>query len=438
MNPALPGGSAVPPPSVAILLAAGRGERMRSSRPKALHSVLGRSLLQQNIDLCRRLGVAHVVAVVPAADELIAPAVEGLDVLLHQEQPLGSADAAALAARALVGEHAAALVVPAASVILAETAIHRLVLRRIHGKLDAILLERNEQDQDPAALLCDLSTLIEQVAGQQRASESGELELRTAFLRLARSGARAEIMRPPNEEEVLMVRDRIELAHAAAVLRRRVLETHMRQGVTIVDPHSTYIDLGIEIGRDTVIHPMTHLHGATQVGEEAELGPNVRITDCSLGHRVVVQNAVLAESTVGDETRIGPFAQLRPGCRIGRKVKIGNFVELKNAVVADGASLGHLAYVGDASVGAKANIGAGTITCNYDGERKHPTKIGAGAFIGSHTTLVAPVEVGDGAYTAAGSVITEDVPVDALAIARERQAIKPEWARKRREREKSS
>jgi bifunctional UDP-N-acetylglucosamine pyrophosphorylase/glucosamine-1-phosphate N-acetyltransferase len=159
------------------------------------------------------------------------------------------------------------------------------------------------------------------------------------------------------------------------------------------------------------------------------------VTDCVLGDHVTAQNAVLAESRVGEGCRIGPFAQLRPGCRLGRKVKIGNFVELKKAEVEDGVSIGHLAYVGDAVIGEKTNIGAGTITCNYDGKHKHVTRIGKGVFVGSHTTLVAPVELDDGAFTAAGSVVTQDVPADALAVARSRQENKPGWARKYRERQ---
>jgi bifunctional UDP-N-acetylglucosamine pyrophosphorylase/glucosamine-1-phosphate N-acetyltransferase len=234
---------------------------------------------------------------------------------------------------------------------------------------------------------------------------------------------------------VRSVNDRVELASVGALLRERLLREHMLAGVSIEDPASTYIEAGVRIGMDTILRPSTHLSGATVLGEGCDIGPDVKITDCELGDGVSVQYAVLAGSTVGDGTKIGPFAQLRPGCRVGRKVKIGNFVELKNTEVEDGASMGHFAYLGDASIGAKTNIGAGTITCNYDGKRKHRTTIGRHTFIGTHSTLIAPVTVGDGAYVAAGSVVTQDVPEDSLAIGRSRQVNREGWAKRRRESE---
>ncbi len=252
---------------------------------------------------------------------------------------------------------------------------------------------------------------------------------------LAEHGRRIEALAADDPSLILRVRHRIDLAIAAMLLRHRILREHMLAGVTIEDPATTYIEPDVRIGQDTRIRPMTHLAGRTTIGEECDIGPSVRIADCRIGDGVAIQFAVLTESEVDSGTRIGPFAQLRPGCRVGRKVKIGNFVELKNAVVEDGASLGHLAYVGDAFVGEKTNIGAGTITCNYDGRRKHVTRIGRGAFVGSHATLIAPVEIGDGAFVAAGTVVTEDVPADALAIGRAQQTNKPDWARKRREQE---
>jgi bifunctional UDP-N-acetylglucosamine pyrophosphorylase/glucosamine-1-phosphate N-acetyltransferase len=209
----------------------------------------------------------------------------------------------------------------------------------------------------------------------------------------------------------------------------------MAQGVTIEDPGNTYIEPGVTIGQDTLVRPQSFLSMGTVIGEECEIGPFVRIDNCRLGNRVSVQSAVLADSEVDDDTRIGPFAQLRPGCRVGRKVKIGNFVELKNTTVEERASMGHFAYLGDAFIGEKSNIGAGTITCNYDGKKKHRTHIGRDSFVGTHSTLVAPVQVGDGAFIAAGSVVTEEVPADALAIGRARQVNKPGWAKQRRERE---
>ncbi len=237
------------------------------------------------------------------------------------------------------------------------------------------------------------------------------------------------------DEPIRFVDNCVDLAHLGRELRRRTVHHLMLSGVMVEDPEATYLDAGVVVGSGTRILPGSHLRGKTEIGCDAVIGPEVTITDCLVGDRVTVQYAVMTESEVGDDSRVGPFCQLRPGCRIGRKVKLGNFVEVKNSHLEDGVSAGHLAYLGDSDVGSRVNIGAGTITCNYDGRRKHRTRIGKGAFVGSHTTLVAPVSVGEGAYTAAGTVVTHDVPDDALAVGRTRQENKDSWAKRRRERE---
>ena len=206
-------------------------------------------------------------------------------------------------------------------------------------------------------------------------------------------------------------------------------------GVTILDPLTTHIDADVRIGQDTVVHPFTVLSGVTDIGEDCVIGPGARISDSQIGSGVSVRDSHVVASQIGDGTKIGPFAHVRPGSVVARDVKIGNFVELKQATLGDRVSAGHLAYLGDAEVGAGTNIGAGTITCNYDPFRtptKNKTTIGRDAFVGTHTTLVAPVTVGDGAYTAAGSVITESVPTDALGIGRSWQVNKDGWAAKKR------
>ncbi|MCC2668219.1 MAG: UDP-N-acetylglucosamine pyrophosphorylase/glucosamine-phosphate N-acetyltransferase, partial [Armatimonadetes bacterium] len=295
------------------------------------------------------------------------------------------------------------------------------------GRVTALLPEPGEE---PAVCVVDAAAL--RALRERRTSGSSD---GTLLATLQNFGATIGFFTPEDLNEALVVRTRIHLAAAIAEARARILEQHMLAGVTVEDPSSAYIDAGVTIGQDTVIRPTTFLEAGTVIGEGCEIGPCARIANCTLGDRVSVQNAVLADSTVGDDTRIGPFAQLRPGSRVGRKVKIGNFVELKKAEVEDRVSLGHFAYMGDVFVGEKTNIGAGTITCNYDGKHKHVTRIGRNAFIGSNATLVAPVEIGEGGFVAAGSVVTEAVPDDALALGRARQINKPEWAKKRRERE---
>ena len=217
------------------------------------------------------------------------------------------------------------------------------------------------------------------------------------------------------EEEGLAVRDRAEFAAAFAALRARINRRWMLAGITILDPQSTTIEVGVRLGRDTVIYPNTHLHGETSIGEGCRIGPSTIIRDCRIGDRCRVLASVLEEAVMEEESDIGPFGHLRHGARLCRGAHMGNFGEMKNSTLGPGAKMGHFSYLGDAEVGAGVNIGAGTITCNYDGERKHPTVIEEGAFIGSDTLLVAPVRVGRGAKTGAGSVVTRDVPPRTLA-----------------------
>jgi len=227
---------------------------------------------------------------------------------------------------------------------------------------------------------------------------------------------------------VLGVNTRVELAEVTTILRRRLLTALMLSGVSITDPATTYVDVDVEIGQDTVIEPNTFVLAGTRVGDECHLGPFTRIERSTLGNGVRVLASVVADSALSDGVRVGPFAHLRPGTRLGTKAKIGNFVEVKNANLGAGAQASHLSYLGDADIGEYTNIGAGAITCNYDGYRKHRTVIGRRAFIGSNSTLVAPVTIGDGAFIAAASAITRDVPADALGIARPRPTIKEGWA----------
>jgi len=248
-----------------------------------------------------------------------------------------------------------------------------------------------------------------------------------------KSGHRVAALVSDDEDIVLGVNHRVDLAHLTGIIRRRILEKLMLDGVTVIDPSSTYADADVQVGRDTVIRPMCVLEKGCRIGENCSIGPSTRLVNVEIGDGVTVLMSNLVDSAVGDGTRIGPFANVRPGCRIGANVVMGDFVEAKNSEIGDGVSMAHLSYVGDASVGEGANIGAGTITCNYDGKAKHRTVIGRGAFIGSNSTLIAPVEIGDGAYVGAGSTITEDVPPDSLAIARERQSVKEGWAKRRRE-----
>jgi bifunctional UDP-N-acetylglucosamine pyrophosphorylase/glucosamine-1-phosphate N-acetyltransferase len=247
-------------------------------------------------------------------------------------------------------------------------------------------------------------------------------------------GLTIETVETGDIREVQGINSRSELAEASAVLRRQTCEELMAAGVTIVDPAATYIDAGVKVGPDTIVHPNVYLEGRTEIGSGCEIHAGVRIVDSVVGNGVVILNhCLITASTIADAVRIGPFAHLRPDSRVLERAHIGNFVELKKTTLGRGSKANHLAYLGDATIGDSVNVGAGTITCNYDGEKKHPTIIEDGAFIGSDVQLVAPVKVGKGAYVGAGSSITEDVPPGALAVARGRQVHKEGWVARKKQ-----
>lgn len=232
-------------------------------------------------------------------------------------------------------------------------------------------------------------------------------------------------------------KSRKELFEMQTVCRDEIVRRHTENGVLVMDPANTYIDPRVVIGEGTVILPGTILRGKTSIGCDCEIGPNSMIRDCTVGNGTTVNASQINESTVGDETRIGPYSYLRPGCKLGNHVKLGDFVEVKNSTVGDYVSLSHLTYLGDSDVGERVNFGCGTVTANYDGAKKYRCTIGSGAFIGCNTNMIAPVKVGDGAYVAAGTTLTQDVPADALAVGRVKQVMKDGWARRHREKNNS-
>lgn len=260
----------------------------------------------------------------------------------------------------------------------------------------------------------------------------GEYYLPDVLTVLERAGHAIEVVIVPDAREVLGVNNRAELARAEKILRRRIVEEWMLAGVTVEDPDTVYIDPRARLEADAVILPFTFIRGASVIGEDCRIGPHAEIEDSEIGRGAVVERAVVRQSRVGPGCTVGPFAFLRPGTVLEAGAKAGTFVEIKQSVIGPGSKVPHLAYLGDATLGRDVNVGAGTITCNYDGERKHPTFVGDGAFIGSNTNLVAPVRVGEGAYIGAGSTISRDVPPDALAVERAEQRIIEGWAAKRR------
>lgn len=462
-----PASSAVAPvPSAAVILAAGKSTRMRSNIPKPLHPVCGRPLSRHVIEACRNAGVQRVIVVVGHEAELVRSGLgDDVDYVLQAEQ-LGTGHAA-LCAESALADHEGCVLIVAGDVPLLRPGTLQMLLERLadpalfgamlvaylddptgYGRVimdeDGFVLrivEQKDATPEEAAIrawnpsvYCFRTKRLWELLRRIRSENAQQEYYLTDVVALARDeGLRVAGVPLEDPEEVLGVNSRVELAQVAAVMRRRILDEHMLAGVTITDPATTYIDAGVRIGRDTVVEPQTHLAGGTVVGERCVIGPMAVVRDSRIGEEVSIVLSHVEGAEIESGSRIGPFSRLRPGTRILPGAKIGNFVEIKNSVIGEGVSAAHLSYLGDADVGAQTNIGAGTITCNYDGFTKHRTRIGKGAFIGSNSVLVAPITVGDGALTAAGSTLTEDVPANALAIGRARQVIREGWAQRWRE-----
>jgi bifunctional UDP-N-acetylglucosamine pyrophosphorylase / glucosamine-1-phosphate N-acetyltransferase len=453
----------------AIVLAAGRSTRMRSKLPKPLHPICGLPMTTHVIRACRAAGVGRIVVVVGHEAHHVRTGLsaglndhlsEGIEYAL-QEQQRGTGDAVRAAEPFFRGWQGTILILAGDIPLIPATALRRLIahrqgtrsavalltaflddptgygrivrdtsgaVARIVEERDASPEERAIREWNPSIYAYDSDTLWPALAEIRPNNAQGEFYLTDTVGLLATKGVSIAATPTDDSQDVLGVNTRIELAAAAGVMRRRLLNALMLSGVTVTDPATTYVDVDVEIGQDSVIEPHTHLLRGTRIGEDCVIGPYTRIENSRLGNRVRAIASHIEESVLDDGAKIGPYAHLRPGAQLGAGVKIGNFVEVKNAVFSAGAQASHLSYIGDAEVGEGTNIGAGTITCNYDGYNKHRTIIGKRVFVGSHSTLVAPVTIGDGAFLAAGSPITTDVPADALAIARERTVLKEGWA----------
>lgn len=442
-------------PLAAVVLAAGEGKRFKSSTPKVLHALCGRPLLAYVLDALEPIETRRTVVVVGRGADEVKEAVKGISkrkpTFALQEKQLGTADAARVADDALGTFSGDVLILPgdsplmttdtlqalvdhhqasgaAATVMTAEladpTGYGRIIrgfggtVERIVEERDATADERRTREVNTSVWVFDRAALRTALTKIDRSNVQHEFYLTDVVAVLNEKGEQVEAFTVADANQALGANSRVELADIAALMRRRINVRHMLDGVTIVDPASTFVDDGVTIGRDSVIHPMTHLHGATAIGEGAEIGPNVRLVDTTVGDGAVVLNAVAKEAEIGPRAQVGPFAYLRPGAVLEEGAKAGTYVEVKKSRIGKGSKVPHLSYIGDAEIGANVNIGAGTITCNYDGETgiKSKTTIGDDVLIGSDTMLVAPVNVGKGAVTGAGTVVTSDIPADGVAV----------------------
>jgi bifunctional UDP-N-acetylglucosamine pyrophosphorylase/glucosamine-1-phosphate N-acetyltransferase len=445
--------------TTAIVLAAGQGTRMKSKHPKVLHQIMGRPMVTYLLDTLMALGLHDILVVVGYEADKVKEALKEFPVRFVVQEPQKGTGHAVQTAMAAVpqgvkevlvlcgdaplvsGESIQALHqahLEAKAPVTIQTAVlpdglhYGRVVRDNQGRVVKVVQSR---DADPETLkIPEINTgtyffqgdfLREHLKRLTPDNVQQEFYLTDLVHLAVAAGQPVAAVGEDDWETVLGINSRQELAAAGQWLRRRINDRHMAAGVTLIDPESTYIESAVTIGRDTVIYPDCYLMGRTQIGENCLLEPQVKIADSWLGDAVTVRMcSVITESRLGKGVVVGPFAHIRPQSELREGVKIGNFVEVKKSTLHPGVKANHLTYLGDAVVGPGVNVGAGTITCNYDGVKKHPTFIEEGAFIGANAALVAPVTIGAGAYVGAGSTITEDVPPGKLAIARGRQVIK--------------
>jgi len=456
-----------------IVLAAGEGTRMKSATPKVLHSVAGRSLLGHVLHAVHHLSPnevrivvgsgreaveAHIAQIAPKATTvfqehrggtghaaqlaLAGNAPKGTVLVLAGDTPLLSGDSLAQ----FVAAHAAGKF--AASVLTAEhpdpTGYGRIIrddsdeLLRIVEEKDATDDEKFILEINSGVYAFDGEKLAASIGQLTNANAQGELYLTDVIGILKTAGESIAAIMIDDFTETLGVNDRVQLAESAAMLRDRINDQWMRAGVTIIDPTTTWIDSTVELSNDVTLHPGTALLGSTKVATGAVIGPRSTLTDCIVKEGASVLESIATETIIGEGANVGPFTYLRAGTQLGDLTKAGAFVEMKNAVVGTGSKVPHLSYVGDATIGEGSNIGAATIFVNYDGVEKHHTTVGDHVRIGSDSMLVAPVTIGDGAYTAAGSVITEDVPAGAIGVGRAKQRNVLDWVLRKRPGTKSA
>jgi bifunctional UDP-N-acetylglucosamine pyrophosphorylase/glucosamine-1-phosphate N-acetyltransferase len=440
----------------AVVLAAGKGKRMHSDLPKVLHPVCGQPLLLYVLDALSAAGIARPVVVIGHGADAVREAAGNRAEFVEQPEQLGTGHAVQQALPLLEGSSDPILILYGDTPLLEAATIARLVelhrssrasvtmltaeladpsgygrvvrrpdgvVTRIVEEADATADEVRIREINAGTYAFEMSALRQSLDALRPTNAQGEYYLTDTIGWLLAKGRRVEALLA-DAEQTMGINSRRELAAVEAVMRRRILDRLMDAGVSVVDPAATYVHATVRMGRDTVIHPQSYVEGRTVVGTGCTIGPQAHIADSILADGVRVVASTVDGSEVGEGTTIGPYSRLRPGARIGRFVEIGNFAEIKSASVGDYTKIHHKSYIGDATLGQRVNIGAGTVTCNYDGRQKHHTIIEDGAFIGSDTMLIAPVRVGRGAVTGAGAVVNKDVPPGAVAVGVPARVIK--------------
>lgn len=458
----------------AIILAAGKGTRMKSSLPKVLHRVAGKPMLFYPIELLKQLKAGRIIAVIGhGADQVKSVFKEEKITFVNQTEQLGTGHAVMTALKAL-GDFAGGVLILSGDVplitketitalvkhndrkgkkkavmslvttILDDPKGYGRIVREEHGAVvriveekDCSLLQKKINEVNAGIYYVSAKFLFENIKKLGKDNAQGEYYLPDLVQLATHQGEHVAAITHVDPNEVMGINNRVELANANLYMRRRINQGHMMDGVTIINPDVTYIDYGVKIGLDSTIYPNVHLLGNVSIGPDCIIEEGVRIQDSSIGDNSTIKSySIIEESKVGKDVTIGPVARLRPGNLIKDNVRIGNFVEVKKSTLGKGTKANHLTYIGDSVIGENVNIGAGTITCNYDGVNKYQTTIEDGAFIGSDSQLVAPVKVGKGAYVGSGTTVTKDVPPDSLVITRAPEKVIEGWAKRRKKKAK--
>ena len=443
--------------TTAILLAAGQGTRMKSELPKVLHRICGKPMLWYTLEAARKAFSEKPVVIIGSGADQVRDLVGEAGKCVLQERQLGTAHAVLQAESLLKGKTDQVIVVNADLPLLRAETLQRLartqagnsgpislltvtaadprgfgrVVRNTKGTAEAIVEEYGATPEqltihelNVGAYCFQAEWLWEALHRLEKNPRKGEYYLTDSVELAVRAGLTVEAVTQDDPSEAIGINNLVHLAEASAVMRQRINAAHMLNGVTLTDPTTTYIDMDVEIEKDTVIQPNTHLQGKVSIGEGSIIGPNAIIRDSTIGKRCTVVASVMEGAALEDDVDIGPFARLRRGAHLAQHVHMGNFGEVKDSYLGPGVKVGHFSYIGNATIGPNVNIGAGTITCNFDGEKKNPTEIGEEAFIGSDTMLVAPLKIGARARTGAGAVVTRDVPPDTLAVGMPARGIK--------------
>ncbi|MBD0384545.1 bifunctional UDP-N-acetylglucosamine diphosphorylase/glucosamine-1-phosphate N-acetyltransferase GlmU [Paenibacillus sp. WST5] len=448
---------------MAIVLAAGQGKRMKSKLYKVLHPVVGKPMVGHVVDTLKHIEAARTLVIVGYGAEAVQDYLGDRVEYALQEQQLGTGHAVLQAKDALGSEEGMTIVICGDTPLISEETLKSMIglhqdsgasatiltakldnpfgygriirgednrVARIVEQKDCTPEEAAVQEMNTGTYIFDNRKLFDALASVTNNNVQNEYYLTDVIGILAGQGEVVQGYCMADVTESIGVNDRVGLAEAERLFKERINRQHMLNGVTIIDPANTYIEVGVTIGMDTVLLPGTILRGRTVIGDNCTIGPQTEIIDSTINDEVTIKQSVLQDAYVDSNASVGPFAYLRPGAKIGKHVKVGDFVEIKNATLGEGTKVSHLSYVGDAVVGMNVNIGCGAITVNYDGFNKNLTEIGDDAFVGSNVNLIAPVRIGNGAYVVAGSTITHGVDDGDLAIARERQTNKPGYADK--------